>query len=131
MYCNVEKVCPNLVVSQAVTFADGTLTINVPQRTFTNGCRYFLLINQPIPAETTIYAPVVLTIGTGTVEYPLTTRCCAPLTACALRNGYQYAMVLSTTGAGGTFKLLGDAACAPSNALTTIDGTAPAGGAQG
>ena len=126
--CETGKVCQRLVVSQAVTFADGVLTINVPQRTFENGEKYCFVVAQEIPPETTIYAPAVITIGTGTVEYPITNRCCAPVTACALRSGYRYATRLATTGTGGSFRLLGEAACAPGNALATIDGTEPEGG---
>ena len=39
-------------------------------------------IAQAIPDAATINAPVVITIGTGTVQYPLTRRNCAQVTAC-------------------------------------------------
>ncbi len=43
-------------------------------------------IAQAIPDAATINAPVVITIGTGTVQYPLTRRNCAQVTACSLRT---------------------------------------------
>ena len=126
MSCNTCRLCDRLVISQAVTFADDTLTINLPAGSYGNGCRYCIVVAQAIPAETTINAPVVVTVGTGTEEYPLTNKCCAPVTACAIRTRTRYPVVVSTTAAGGTFKVLGKLSCAPDNALASIDGTAPA-----
>lgn len=122
----VCRLCDHLVLSQAVTFADGTLTINLPAGSYANGCKYCIVIAQAIPAAATITAPVVVTIGDGTVEYPLTNRCCAQLTACALRTRTRYMVQVATSTTGGSFKLLGRASCAPNNALAAIDGTAPA-----
>ncbi len=123
---NVCRLCRNLIISEAVTFADGTLTINIPAGTYGNGCKYCLVIAQTIPAATTITAPVVITIGDGTEEYPLVNKCCAPVTACAIRTRTRYATVVSTSATGGTFKLLGRGCCAPDYSLDAIDGTAPA-----
>lgn len=122
----VCRLCDRLIISQAVTFADGTLTINLPAGAYNNCGKYCIVIAQAIPAATTINAPVVITIGTGTEEYPLTNRCCAQLTACAIRTRTRYSTVVSTTATGGTFKLLGNACPCPINNLTSIDGTAPA-----
>lgn len=127
----VCRLCDRLVLSQAVTFADGTLTINLPAGSYANGEKYCIVIAQAIPEATTITAPVVITIGTGTEEYPLTNRCCAQVTACALRTRTRYSTVVSTNATGGTFKMLGKGACAPVNNLTAIDGTAPAAGGDG
>jgi hypothetical protein len=122
----VCTLCERLVISQAVTFADGTLTINLPAGSYANGCKYCIVIAQTIPAAATITAPVVITIGTGTEEYPLTNKSCAQVTACALRTRTRYSVVVSTSATGGTFKMLGRGCCAPNNALASIDGTAPA-----
>ena len=122
---NVCRLCPNLVISQAVTFADGTLTVNIPAGSYNNGCKYCIVVAQTIPATTTITAPVVITIGDGTEEYPLVNKCCAPVTACALRTRTRYATVVATDATGGTFKMLGKGCCAPDNSLAAIDGTAP------
>lgn len=123
---NVCRLCDRLIISEAVTFAGDTLTVNLPAGSYNRGEKYCIVIAQTIPAATTINAAVVITIGDGTVEYPLVDRCCAQVTACALRTRTRYATVVATDAVGGTFKLLGRAACAPNNALAAIDGTAPA-----
>lgn len=126
---NVCKLCDNLVVSTAVTFDGTNLVINIPAGSYADGCKYCIVVAQAIPATTTINAPVVITIGAGTVLYAVTNQCCAQLTACAIRTRTRYATRVSTSATGGTFKLLGKACCAPNNALAAIDGTAPVGGA--
>ena len=127
----VCRLCDRLVISQAVTFAADTLTINIPAGSYDDGCEYCIVVAQAIPPATTITAPVVVTIGSGTEEYPLTNRCCAQVTACALRTRTRYKTVVSTNAAGGVFKLLGRTCCAPNNALASIDGTAPVVGGDG
>ena len=121
----VGKLCDRFILSQAVTFADGTLTINLPAGSYANGCKYCIVVAQAIPDTTTITAPVVITIGGGTVEYPFTNRCCAQITAASLRTRTRYAVVVATTATGGTFKMLGNSCCSPDNRLAAIDGTAP------
>ncbi len=118
------QLCDRLVLSQAVTFAAGTLIINLPAGSYGDGCRYCIVVAQAIPAGTTIDAPVVITIGDGTVEYPLTNRCCAQLTACSIRTRTKYPVVVSTSATAGTFKVLGNVACAPNNNLPALDGGA-------
>lgn len=121
----VCKLCKRFVISQAVTFADGTLTINLPAGDYTNGEKYCIVVAQSIPSTTTISAPVVITIGSGTVQYPLTKCNCVQVTACGIRTRTRYSTIVSTTATGGTFRMLGQPACAPSNVLTSINGTAP------
>ena len=121
----VCKLCDRLVISEAVTFADGTLTVNLPAGSYGNGCKYCVVIAQTIPAATTITSPVVFTIGDGTEEYPLVNRCCAPVTACGVRTRTKYSVVVSTSATGANFKMLGKPCCAPDNSLAAIDGTAP------
>jgi hypothetical protein len=126
MNCKTScQLCDRLVISQAVTFAAGTLTVNIPAGSYGDGCKYCLVVAQTIPAETTITAPVVITIGDGTEEYPLVGCDCAQVTACALRTRTRYSTRVSTSAAGGSFKLLGRASCAPNYNLRAIDGTAP------
>lgn len=122
----VCKLCDRLVISQAVTFDGTNLIINLPAGSYNDGCKYCIVVAQAIPATTTINSPVVITIGTGTVLYPLTNRCCAQVTACAIRTRTRYSTCVSTSATGGNFKLLGKPCCSPNNALTSIDGTAPA-----
>ena len=128
---NVCTLCPRLVISQAVTFADGVLAINLPAGSYRNGEKYCIVVAQTIPAATTINAPVVVTIGTGTAQYPLTKRNCTQVTACGIRTRTRYATTVSTSATGGAFRLLGSPCCAPNNALTSIDGTAPATATDG
>lgn len=123
---NVCKLCPNLVISEAVTFAAGALTINLPAGSYRDGCVYCIVVAQAIPAVTTITAPVVITIGDGTETYELVDRCCAQVMACGLRTRTKYKIIVSTDATGGVFKMLGNPCCRPSNNLMAIDGTAPA-----
>lgn len=118
--------CDHLVISSAVTYDGTSLVINLPAGAYNNGEKYCIVVAQTIPATTTITAPVVITIGTGTEQYPLTNRCCAQVTACAIRTRTKYSTCVATDATGGTFKALGKLACAPTNALTAIDGTVPA-----
>lgn len=127
MSCSsVCKLCDRLVLSQAVTFTGGNLVINLPEGSYNNGCKYCIVVAQAIPAATTITAPVVITIGDGTVLYPLTDRCCAQVVACGIRTRTRYSTCVSTSAVGGSFRLLGRACCSPDNSLSAIDGTAPA-----
>lgn len=123
---NVCKLCDNLVISTAVAFTGGNLVITIPAGSYTNGCKYCIVIAQTIPDTTTINAPVVIQIGAGTEQYPLTKCNCAQVTACGVRTRAKYCTVVSTNATGGTFKLLGKPSCAPDNSLAAIDGTAPA-----
>jgi len=120
------KLCDRLIISQSVTFAGGNLVINLPAGSYGDGCKYCIVVAQAIPAATTINAPVVITIGTGTVQYPLTKRNCAQVTACGIRTRTRYPVCVSTSPTGGSFKLLVNSCCAPNNDLRSIDGTAPA-----
>lgn len=122
----VCKLCDKLVISQGVTFTGGNLVINLPAGAYNNGCKYCIVVAQAIPAATTINAPVVITIGTGTQQYPLTNQCCAQVTACGIRTRTRYSTVVSTSATSGTFKLLGSACPCPTNNLRSINGTAPA-----
>lgn len=120
---NVCKLCNRLVISQSVTFnTAGNLLVNIPAGSYANGEKYCIVIAQNIPAGTTINAPVYVTIGTGTTAYPLTSCDCRQLTACALRTRTKYSTRVVTTPTGGSFRLLGKAACAPNNDLAAIGG---------
>lgn len=132
MTCNSPcRLCDHLIISDAVTFATDTLTINLPAGSYNNGEKYCIVIAQAIPAAATIGALVVVTIGDGTEEYPLLSRCGAQLTAAALRTRTRYPALVSTNSTGGSFRLLCNASPAPVNALRSIDGTAPVAGGAG
>lgn len=121
----MQQLCPRLVFSQNVTFNGTSVVVNIPAGSYNNGCQYCIVIAQPIPTTATIAAPVVVTIGDGTVEYPLTNKFCAQVTACGIRTRTKYAVLVTTNATGGTFKMLGQPHCSPSYALTAIDGTEP------
>lgn len=121
----VCRLCPRLVISQAVTFSGGNLIVNLPAGSYLNGEKYCIVIAQAIPSTATINAPVVITIGTGTQQYPLTRSNCAQVTACGVRTRTRYSVCVATTATGGTFKMLGQPCCAPNNQLVSINGTAP------
>ena len=126
---NVCKLCKNLVISESVTFTAPNLIINIPAGSYTDCDKVCIVVAQTIPAATTITAPVFITIGDGTVLYPLNNCDCSQVTACGIRTRTRYATRVSTTPTGGAFKLLGKACCTPNNNLTAIDGTAPVAGA--
>lgn len=127
---NVCRLCPNLIISESVTFTAGTgLIINIPEGSYSDNCKYCIVVAQSIPAETTITAPVFITIGDGTELYPLNKCDCTQATACSIRARTKYATRVETSATTGVFKLLGRVACAPNNNLTAIDGTAPVAGA--
>lgn len=123
---NSCRLCPRIRISQAVTFTGGNLIINLPAGSYADDCKYCIIVAQSIPATTTINAPVYVTIGTGTVLYPLNKCDCTQATACSIRTRTRYPVRVETTPTGGTFRLLGRTCCAPNNNLTSINGTAPA-----
>ena len=125
---NVCRLCDDLAISSSVTFANGTLTINLPAGSFNNGEQVCIVVAQSVPVDTTISAPVVITIGADAAEYPLVTCTCAQLTASALRTRTRYKTCVETNATGAVFKLVGKPHCSPSNALESISGAAAAAG---
>lgn len=123
---NICKLCPKLVISNSVTFANGNLVINLPEGAYQNGEKYCIVVAQAIPPETTISSGVVITIGEGTQQYPLTRTDCSQVTACGIRTRTKYSVCVSTNATGGAFKMLGKPHCYPRNNLPSINGTAPA-----
>ena len=122
---NVCRLCDNLVISQSVTFTGGNLIVNIPAGSYANNRKICIVIAQAIPTATTINAPVYVTIGTGTVLYPLVKKNCRQVTACGLRTRTRYSTCVETTPTGGLFKMLGQPCCSPNNNLTSINGTTP------
>lgn len=123
---NVCRLCDHLAISTAVAFTDGNLVVTLPADSFRDGEKVCIVIAQTIPADTTITAPVVIQIGEGTEQYPLTTRCCAQVSACGIRTRTRYATRVVTSATGATFRMLGDPSCSPNYNLQSINGTAPA-----
>ena len=122
---NTCKLCDRLIISQSITFTGGNLVINLPAGSYNNNCKYCIVISQAIPTETTISAPVLIRIGTGTELYPLVSKSCRQITACGVRTRTKYSVCVETTATGATFKMLGNPACQPNNNLRAVNGTAP------
>ena len=120
---NVCRLCNHLAISTAVAFTNGNLVITLPAASYRNGEKVCIVIAQAIPEDTTINAPVVIQIGEGTVQYPLTTRCCAQVSACGVRTRTRYATNVVTSATGATFRMLGNPSCSPNYDLPSINGT--------
>lgn len=126
MSCNsVCKFCNKLIFSQSVTFTGGNVVINIPAGSYSNNSKYCICVIQPIPTTATINAPVFITIGTGTVLYPLTTKNCRQVTACGIRTRTRYSTCVVTNATGASFRMLGQPCCSPNNQLASVNGTAP------
>lgn len=122
---NCNTLCPNLIISTSVSVVTvngvDTLVVNIPSGSYRNGCKYCIVIAQAIPTTATIGMPVAISIGgVTTTVYPLTNKCCAQVTACAIRTRKRYPVCVSTTATGGTFKVLCGLSCAPNNALESL-----------
>lgn len=122
---NVCKLCDKIRISQSITFTGGNLIINLPAGIYSDGCKICVILAQTIPTTTTIGAPVVFTIGTGTQQYSLVNKCCKPVTACGVRTRTRYSVIVETTATTAVFKMLGNPCCQPNNNLLSVNGTAP------
>lgn len=108
----MKRICNKLIISSAVTFADNTLVINIPDGNYGDKCQYCIVVAQSIPDETTITAPVVVTIGDDTTTtYPLVNCDCTSVYACSINSRTRYSVCVHTDIASGVFKLLGKIPC--------------------
>lgn len=128
---NSKYLCERVILSQAVTFAGDTLTINIPAGSYGNKEKYCLIVAQEIPDDTTIAATVVITIGTDTTEYPLLTCCGAEVTAGQIEYRRKYPVVVSTSVASGAFRVLEKLCCGRSLAAPVLPIEAATDGAEG
>ena len=119
---NVCHLCDNFIISNSVTFTGGNLVIDLPVGSYSNNRKVCIVVAQSIPDATTINAPVYITIGGGTVLYPLVKRNCRQVTACGLRTRTRYSTIIETTNNSGLFRMLGNPCCSPDNRLTAING---------
>jgi hypothetical protein len=126
---NSKYLCERVILSQAVTFAEDTLTINIPSGSYGNKEKYCLIVAQEIPDDTTIAATVVITIGTDTTTYPLLSCCGAEVTASQIEFRRKYPVVVCTSINSGAFMVLEKLCCGRSLAApalpietTTTDG---------
>ena len=111
------KLCRKIVLSQNITFNGTSLVVNLPENSYGNCQNYCIILAQSIPDTTTINAPVVFSIGTGTVEYPFVNCDCTPIYASQVRTRHKYKVRVNTAVNDGVFKYIGDC-CLPSNATT-------------
>ena len=111
------KLCDKLIISQSITFTNGTLVVNLPQQSFNNNCKYCIVFAQNIPDEATINAPVEFSIGTGTTTYPFLNCNCSQILASQIRTRRKYKVCVSTSATTGVFKYIGNC-CLPSNSTT-------------
>lgn len=66
--------CVHFVKTNSVTLVDNVLILNIPQATYSNKEKVCICIAQAIP-EVTSADTVAVTIGTGTTQYVLRTKC--------------------------------------------------------
>lgn len=127
---NVKRLCNRLIISTAVTFADGTLTIDLPAGSYNNREKYCIVVAQTIPEATTITAPVVFTIGGDTATtYPLMNCDCTTVYACSINTRTRYSVCVYTDITTGVFKLTGKVPCSRCESnLTALPAPAPATG---
>lgn len=128
--CGCCDECDRKVYVNTATFADGTLTLTLPDNiSYNDGCKYCFIITTALPDEATINAPVVAVIGTGTVEFPLLSRCGAQVVAQQLRTRRRYPFRVSTSATSGSIVIL---RCLPeveSLNLAALNDAVAAGGA--
>lgn len=119
-----KKLCNRLIISNSVTFTGGNLVINLPAGSYNNREKYCIVVAQTIPEETTIVAPVVITIGADTTEYPLMNYNCTTVYACSINTRTRYSVCVFTDVAAGAFKLLDKIPCSRcTNVLPALTGT--------
>ena len=124
---NSCKLCDKLVISQSVTLVDDTVVIDLPERCYTDGCKYCIIIAQTIPADAPISALVAFSIGGDTaILYPFVRKDCSQVGVCAIRTRTRYSVCVSTNATGGVFKSLGGLSCQPINALESLPAPATA-----
>lgn len=119
---NVCRLCNKLIISDAVTFTAGTgLIIDIPASTYFNCEKYCIVVAQAIPTDTTITAPVFISIGGDTTTlYPLVRRNCQQATACNIRTRTKYSVCVATNVTSGVFRLLGDVGCVGAEVLPSL-----------
>ena len=107
----IKRLCDKLIISNSVAFTDGNLVINLPENNYNNRSKYCIVIAQSIPTTTTITAPVVFTIGSGTTTFPLVNCDCTTVYACSINTRTRYSVYVFTDVASGVFKLYNKIPC--------------------
>lgn len=126
-----KQMCKKLVGSVSVTVAADALIVNIPEASYDNCEKLCVFIAQPVPVTATRGLPVVITIGAGTVQYPLVRCNGIPVTQEYLGQGYVYPVRVQTTATSAIFKVLCDLNCVSPNLPSIPVATAAAGVAGG
>ena len=114
------KLCNKFILSQSIVFNPtvNQLIVDLPAGSYGNCQKYCIVLGQTIPANTTINAQVVFTIGGDqTVGYPFLNQDCTPIYASQVRTRRIYPTRVNTAVNTGVFKYIGKC-CLPSNAIT-------------
>ena len=117
------RLCNKFILSQGITFDGTSLVVNLPTGNYGNCVKYCIVLAQAIPEATTINAPVVFTIGDGTVQYPFLNCDCTPIYASQVRTRTLYSTRVNTAVNTGVFKYIGK--CKLPNNATTIAQSIP------
>lgn len=104
---NVCRLCPNLIISEAVAFDPTTnsLDITIPDNGYRNCEKVCIVVAQTIPTSTTINALVNIVING--IRFPLQRCNCTQVTACEIRTRTKYSTKVVTNSVSGAFRLLG------------------------
>lgn len=124
------RICDRAIYTAGVTFTDGTLLLNLPAGSYADGGQYCIIVTDAIPTTVTRGAPVAITIGTGTEQYPMIDCCGRQMTQEDISSRCRYRVRIRTTATGATIAWLGRG-CFPVERLLAIDGTAPTTGGEG
>lgn len=109
------KLCKRFVGSVSVTVVGTSLVVNIPDAIYEDCEKLCLAILQEIPATATRGMPVVITIGDGTVQYPLVKCNGVPVTQEYIGNGNVYQLKVHTTATSAVFRVLNNLCAAYTN----------------
>jgi hypothetical protein len=106
-----KRACKRLVSSVSVTVTGDVLVINIPQANYNNCEKLCILVSQSVPTTATRGMPVVVTIGTGTVQYPIVRCSGLPVTQEYIGQGNIYPVRVQTTATSAIFRVLCELCC--------------------
>lgn len=107
--------CRRFVGSASITVVGTDLVVNIPAATYNNGTRICLGLLQELPDAATINMPVVITIGTGTTQYPLIKCNGTPVVASDIDFRAVYKLKVQTTPTAAVFRVLNGLCCSSQN----------------
>lgn len=130
MSCNTAcRECWRKIYVSDITFAADTLTLIFPDTMiYVNGGKYCFVLTTNVPDAATVNAPVVVTVGDGTTEFPLFDRYGSPVIVKQLLTRRRYPIRVSTTATGGSITVLCGLSETDGTTLAALNDAAPAGG---